>query len=222
MELKNMAIKRSTAYRVRISSLVNGEFLRQEGFNPSYIIINKNQVSRINIIATIVSKYLTEDGNYCALTLDDGSETIRAKAFGVDVAKIKESTVGSLVRFIGKVKEYNDEIYLIPEVIKENIDPNWLLIDLVELGKPEFIEIDPEKVITKKDKLEVIEVKESNNPNLEIINLIKSYDSGEGTPVTDIIKNSKLNKGEAKTIIVSLLKSGEIFEPKKGILKLLE
>jgi len=217
-----MAIKRSTAYRVRISSLVNGEFLRQEGFNPSYIIINKNQVSRINIIATIVSKYLTEDGNYCALTLDDGSETIRAKAFGVDVAKIKESVVGSLVRFIGKVKEYNDEIYLIPEVIKENIDPNWLLIDLVELGKPEFVEIDSEKVITKKNELEVIEVKESNNPNLEIIKLIKSYDSGEGTPVADIIKNSKLNKDEAKTIIVSLLKSGEIFEPKKGILKLLE
>ena len=85
-----MAIKRSTAYRVRISSLVNGEFLRQEGFNPSYIVINEHQVSRINIIATIVSKYLTEDGNYCALTLDDGSETIRAKAFGADVAKIKE------------------------------------------------------------------------------------------------------------------------------------
>jgi hypothetical protein len=217
-----MAIKRSTAYRVRISSLVNGEFLRQEGFNPSYIIINEHQVSRINIIATIVSKYLTEDGNYCALTLDDGSETIRAKAFGVDVAKIKESTVGSLVRFIGKVKEYNDEIYLIPEVIKENIDPNWLLIDLVELGKPEFIEIDSDKVITKKDELEVIEIKDSNNPNLQIIKLIKSHDSGEGTPVADVIKNSKLDKGEAKTIIVSLLKSGEIFEPKKGILKLLE
>ena len=217
-----MAIKRSTAYRVRISSLVNGEFLRQEGFNPSYIIINEHQVSRINIIATIVSKYLTEDGNYCALTLDDGSETIRAKAFGVDVAKIKESTVGSLVRLIGKVKEYNDEIYLIPEVIKENIDPNWLLIDLVELGKPEFIEIDSDKVITKKDELEVIEIKDSNNPNLQIIKLIKSHDSGEGTPVADVIKNSKLDKGEAKTIIVSLLKSGEIFEPKKGILKLLE
>ena len=158
MELKNVAIKRSTAYRVRISSLVNGEFLRQEGFNPSYIIINEHQVSRINIIATIVSKYLTEDGNYCALTLDDGSETIRAKAFGADVAKIKESTVGSLVRFIGKVKEYNDEIYLIPEVIKENIDPNWLLIDLVELGKPEFIEDNSVSVNTKKEELEVIKI----------------------------------------------------------------
>jgi hypothetical protein len=222
MELKNMAIKRSTAYRVRISSLVNGEFLRQEGFNPSYIIINEHQVSRINIIATIVSKYLTEDGNYCALTLDDGSETIRAKAFGVDVAKIKESTVGSLVRVIGKVKEYNDEIYLIPEVIKENIDPNWLLIDLVELGKPEFIEDNSISVNIKKDKLEVIEIKDGNNPNLQIIKLIKSYDSGEGTPVADVIKNSKLAELEAKTIIVSLLESGEIFEPKKGILKLLE
>ena len=52
-----MAITRSTAYRVRISSLINGEFLRQEGFNPSYIIIDENQVSRVNIIATVVSKY---------------------------------------------------------------------------------------------------------------------------------------------------------------------
>ena len=40
--------------------------------------------------------------------------------------------------------------------------------------------------------------------------------------MADIIKNSKLDEREAKTIIVGLLKSGEIFEPKKGILKLLE
>ncbi|RZD31990.1 MAG: hypothetical protein CXT77_01070 [uncultured DHVE6 group euryarchaeote] len=219
-----MAITRSTAYRVRISSLINGEFLRQEGFNPSYIIIDENQVSRVNIIATIVSKYLTEDGNYCALTLDDGSETIRVKAFSAEVVNIKDIKVGSFVRFIGKVKHYNDETYLVPEVIKQGLDPNWLIVDHIELGKPEFKEVEeiPKTKSAPKEEPEVMEIKSSDNPNTEIVKLINAHDSGDGAPMDDVMKNSKMDKNEAKDIILNLLKSGEVFEPKKGILKLLE
>ncbi len=217
-----MTISRSTAYRVRIAPLINGEFFRPGGFNPSYIVVDGNQVSRTNIIATIVSKYLTEDGNFCALTLDDGSETIRAKAFGPDVAKIKDVNVGSLVRFIGKVKKYNDETYLVPEVVKENIDPNWLLVDYLELEKPEYIEVEKSQTNITENKTEIIEVSASDNPNMKIVQLIKAHDSGEGAPMNDIIKNSKMDEKDAKDIIVNLLKSGEVFEPKKGILKLLE
>ena len=219
-----MTITRSTAYRVRISSLINGEFLRQEGFNPSYIIIDKNQVSRVNIIATVVSKYLTDDGNYCALTLDDGSETIRVKAFSADVANIKNVKVGSFVRFIGKVKHYNDETYLIPEVIKQGLDPNWLIVDHIELGKPEFKEVEerPKVKSAPKEEPEVMEITASDNPNTNIVELIKAHDSGDGAPMDDVMKNSKMDKKEAKDIILNLLKSGEVFEPKKGILKLLE
>ena len=219
-----MAITRSTAYRVRISSLINGDFLRQEGFNPSYIIIDENQVSRVNIIATVVSKYLTEDGNYCALTLDDGSETIRVKAFSAEVINIKDVKVGSFVRFIGKVKHYNDETYLVPEVIKQGLDPNWLIVDHIELGKPEFKEVEerPKAKATPKEEPEVMEIKSSDNPNTKIVELIKAHDSGDGAPMDDVMKNSKMDKKEAKDIILNLLKSGEVFEPKKGILKLLE
>ena len=219
-----MAITRSTAYRVRISSLINGEFLRQEGFNPSYIIIDENQVSRVNIIATVVSKYLTEDGNYCALTLDDGSETIRVKAFSAEVVNIKDVKVGSFVRFIGKVKHYNDETYLVPEVIKQGLDPNWLIVDHIELGKPEFKEIEerPKAKSAPKEELEVMEIKAGDNPNTQIVELIKAHDSGDGAPMDDVMKNSKMDEKEAKDIILNLLKSGEVFEPKKGILKLLE
>ena len=219
-----MAITRSTAYRVRISSLINGEFLRQEGFNPSYIIIDKNQVSRVNIIATVVSKYLTDDGNYCALTLDDGSETIRVKAFSADVANIKNVKVGSFVRVIGKVKHYNDETYLIPEVIKQGLDPNWLIVDHIELGKPEFNEVEekPKVKSDQKEEPEVMEITASDNPNTNIVELIKAHDSGDGAPMDDVMKNSKMDKKEVKDIILTLLKSGEVFEPKKGILKLLE
>ncbi len=219
-----MAITRSTAYRVRISSLINGEFLRQEGFNPSYIIIDENQVSRVNIIATVVSKYLTEDGNYCALKLDDGSETIRVKAFSADVANIKDVKVGSFVRFIGKVKHYNDETYLVPEVIKQELDPNWLIVDHIELGKPEFKEVEerPKAKSAAKEEPEVMEISASDNPNTKIVELIKAHDSGNGAPMDDVLKNSKIAEKEAKDIILNLLKSGEVFEPKKGILKLLE
>ena len=219
-----MAITRSTAYRVRISSLINGEFLRQEGFNPSYIIIDENQVSRVNIIATVVSKYLTEDGNYCALTLDDGSETIRVKAFSAEVVNIKDVKVGSFVRFIGKVKHYNDETYLVPEVIKQELDPNWLIVDHIELGKPEFKEVEerPKAKSAAKEEPEVMEISASDNPNTKIVELIKAHDSGDGAPMDDVLKNSKIAEKEAKDIILNLLKSGEVFEPKKGILKLLE
>jgi len=219
-----MAITRSTAYRVRISSLINGEFLRQEGFNPSYIIINENQVSRVNIIATVVSKYLTEDGNYCALTIDDGSETIRVKAFSAEVINIKDVKVGSFVRFIGKVKHYNDETYLVPEVIKQGLDPNWLIVDHLELGKPEFNEVEerPKAKSTLKEEPDVIEITVSDNPNTKIVELIKAHDSGDGAPMDDVMKNSKMDKKEARDTILNLLKSGEVFEPKKGILKLLE
>lgn len=219
-----MAITRSTAYRVRISDMVNGEFIRQEGFNPSYIVINENNVSRINIIATVVSKYLTDDGNYCALTFDDGSETIRAKAFGADVAKIKDVKVGSFARFIGKIKHYNDETYLVPEVIKQDLDPNWLIVDHVELGKPEFKEVEerPKAKSAPTEEPEVMEISSNDNPNTKIVELIKAHDSGDGAPMVDVMKNSKMDEKEAKDIILALLKSGEVFEPKKGILKLLE
>jgi predicted transcriptional regulator len=146
------------------------------------------------------------------------------KAFSAEVINIKDVKVGSFVRFIGKVKHYNDETYLVPEVIKQGLDPNWLIVDHIELGKPEFKEVEerPKAKSTPKEELEVMEIKSSDNPNTKIVELIKAHDSGDGAPMEDVMKNSKMDKKEAKDIILNLLKSGEVFEPKKGILKLLE
>tara|TARA_Y100000034_G_C6906923_1_gene421173 strand:- start:1769 stop:2461 length:693 start_codon:yes stop_codon:yes gene_type:complete len=230
-----MAIVRSTAYRVRIKNLIEGEFLKQEGFNPSYIIINGNQVSRVNLIASVIGKYSTEDNNFATVTLDDGSETIRVKAFSTDVPKLKDIKLGDLIRFIGKVKHYNDETYLTPEVLQPNIDPNWLIVDKLELETPSTelpsdtteskskhkIETTSEE--TTKEELEIIEVKaEEDNPNLEILALVKKLDSGDGAPMDQIISTSNLSEEQTKDSIVGLLKMGEIFEPKKGILKVLD
>ena len=88
-----MAIKRSTAHRIRLKNIVNSPYEKREGFNPSVIKFNNLEISRVNVIASIVGKYLTDDQNYCAITLDDGSETIRVKNFGAEVGIIKELNV---------------------------------------------------------------------------------------------------------------------------------
>jgi len=224
-----MAITRSTAYRIRISEIVGNEFIKQEGFNPSYIEVGENQVSRINLISTVVGKYTSEDGNYAALTLDDGTETIRVKAFGPEVFRLNSVTVGHIVRLVGKVKQYNDEKYLTCEVASV-LEPNWLIVNELELGKAKPIESKP--VIREKpietDSSESVEQPivsantDDTNPGSKILDLIKSEDKGDGAFMETVIAKSGLSDSESKDILFSLLKSGEVFEPKKGILKILD
>lgn len=211
-----MAIPRQTAYKVWISQILKGNFVKQEGFAPNYIEVNGKQISRVNILATVVAKFLSEDENYGTITLDDGTETIRMKAFGPDVQKIKNIKIGALVRAIGKVKQYEGEIYISPEVLRKVDDPNWIIVRRLLLGEPPKEEI---KVEVKED-VEVEKVEE--NPSEKVLNLIKSLDSGEGANINEVIKQSKMDEEDAKNIIIGLLKSGDVFEPIKGKLKVLD
>ena len=219
-----MAITRSTAYRIRIADIVNTQLIKQEGFNPSYIELGQNQVSRVNLISTVVGKYTSDDENYSALTLDDGTETIRVKGFGPEVLKLKNVNVGQIIRLVGKIKEYNDEKYLTCEVAS-TLDPNWIIVNELELGKPVPIE---KKVPVEKPSENSIEQPITTdsggeeNLNIKILNLIKSEDKGDGAMMEIILSKSGLSDEAAKDVLSGLLKSGEIFEPKKGILKILD
>jgi len=226
-------IKRHVAYKVWINSIVNGDFVKQEGWDPNYIELDGKQISRVNIMATVVGKFLSEDGNYGAITLDDGSDTIRCKAFGPDVIKLKDVEIGSIVRFIGKVREYNEEIHLSPEVVRKIDDANWVLAWNLELGKPlENKKIEEKKLTkpigkeTQKEEKETEEAEvmtiSSENFSSKILDIIKNLDGKDGADIMEVIKQSKLEEDEAKNIIAGLLKAGDIFEPKKGLLKPLD
>lgn len=219
-----MAIKRSTAYRVRIADIINNQFIKQEGFNPSYIELGQNQVSRVNLISTVVGKYTSDDENYSALTLDDGTETIRVKGFGPEVLKLKNVNVGQIIRVVGKIKEYNDEKYLTCEVASA-LDPNWIIVNKLELGKPVPIEKSVPVKTTSEDSVEqpiTADSSEKENLNIKILNLIKNEDKGNGAMMEIVLSKSGLSDKAAKDVLFALLKSGEIFEPKKGVLKILD
>ena len=205
-------IERQVAYKVWLNSLHNTQYIKQEGWDPNYVVLDGKQVSRVHVVATVVGRFMAEDGNYGAITLDDGSDTIRVKAFGPDVKTIEAAEVGKLVRFVGKIKEYNSEIYLSPEIVRE-VSPNWLIVHKLELGESISSDAVSEEI--------VVEKVEEENTNAKILTLIKELDSGDGASTTSVVEGLGIGLEEAKPKIAELLASGEIYEPKKGMLKLL-
>src|SRR3989344_6803359 len=133
--------KRQTAYKLWIASIVSSPFIKKEGeWEPNYLEFNNSQISRVNLIATVVDKF--DNDSYCTIIVDDGSGEIRVRAFKDDVHLLKELKKGEMISVIGRLREYNEEVYIIPEIVNNIDDPNFELLRKIELlksfGKPKF------------------------------------------------------------------------------------
>jgi len=219
--------KRQLAYKVRIKDVLNGQYMRQSGWEPNYILSETNdKISRVNIIGTIVSISNNEINNHSFL-LDDGSGRIAVRFFQ-DQTLSKDIDIGNSIVLIGRIREYDTERYIVPEIIKNIDNRAWIEVRKLELKKQDkrkkntpqepsknLIEID-EKIIEKEE----ISNKTELSPTEKVYNLIKELDKGDGTDIEELVEAS-LNKNIDK-IITTLLERGDIFEIRKGKLKVLE
>ena len=49
--------KRQIAYKIRIKDILEGKYVKEEGWNPNYIVTaNEKEVSRVNIIGIVIDK----------------------------------------------------------------------------------------------------------------------------------------------------------------------
>ena len=225
---------RQTAYKVWISDLINKQVQKEEGeWSPSYIIVDNKRVSRVNIIANVVMKYKAEDGGYSTLTVDDSSSDIQIKAWKEDISLMEDIEIGETVLLIGKVREYNSQVYIVPEIIKPLDSSEW-----VELRKKELSRLYGEREVkvqetpkpeekkeesSPQDEVKVEEVSMSGNSDRQkILNIIENLDKNEGSDLMEVIQESKWDEEAANTLIQELLKEGEIFEIKPGKLKIIE
>ena len=227
---------RQTAYKVWISDLLNKQIQKEEGeWSPSYILIDNKRVSRINLVATVVMKYMAEDKSYATLTIDDSSADIQIKAWREDVVTLENVDIGDTVLFIGRVREYNSQLYLTPEIIKPLEKSEWLDLRKKELeilyggraiSTPEVkpaIKEEPKQEETISIQEETVSSeKTTENERQKILNTIESLDKNEGADTVEVIEASKISEDEANSIIQELLKEGEIFEIKAGKLKIIE
>jgi RPA family protein len=129
-----MDIKRITAKKAALSELSNGSFVKKSGFESSYVLTNLGRrLSRIRIMGLIVDKFTSPDDRYSTVTLDDSTDTVRCKAF-VNVKIFDGFGGGDLVDMFGKIREYNGETYIVPEIVRK-VHPNFETLRLLEMEK---------------------------------------------------------------------------------------
>ncbi|NQV08311.1 hypothetical protein HQ529_00495 [Candidatus Woesearchaeota archaeon] len=212
--------KRQVAYKAWINDIVNGEYIKQEGWEPNYIETRDGRrISRANIIGVVISK--DEDASYKGVVLDDGSQSISIRSFE-EKDIFSDVDVGSTLMIIGRPRKYGETIYIMPEIVKKIENIKWIELRKLELGKPKELE---ESVIQKEEKQEVFPEKkeEERKPTTEsekIYGLIKEMDNGVGTNIEELIKKSGISNCE--NIVNNMLKEGDIFEVKPGVIKVLE
>ncbi len=132
-----MERKRMTAVKARIKSLTSGKFNPAQGFTPGYVMTGTGQrISRVRVLATVVDKFISESKRFASITLDDGTDTIRCKMFNA-TSIFDSSDVGKIVDVIGKLKEYQGELYVVPELVRAIDDVNWELLRELEIRAAE-------------------------------------------------------------------------------------
>ena len=206
-ELEQKAYQRQVAYKVRISDVLNGAFIKDE-LSAGYVKLKNNNVSRVNIIAALIFK--SEQSQHSSAVIDDMSGKILLRSF--DANAFSKFDVGDAVLVIGKVREFNSERYIMPEILKKIKNNVWVAVRGIELSRMPLTEI---KAVEK-----AASENEGANAAENIYLLIKKLDLGDGVSVDDVIKTS--NNDGVETIINRLLERGDIFEVKPGRLKVLE
>jgi RPA family protein len=225
--------KRHIAYKVWITDLVNNEFIHQSGeWDPNYVQIRDKKVSRVNIIATVVDKSKSEDGSYSYLIIDDGTDNISVKAWKEDTKLIDNIEVGTSILLIGRVREYNGNVYLTPEIVRPLDRPEWAELRKKELikeyGMPkEITEQKEEKPKDIKEELNIAEEEISEEITTEtdrqkVLNTIEKLDTEEGVPIEKITENLDLSEEKVNTLLQELIREGEIFEIAPGKIKIIE
>lgn len=216
--------KRQTALKMRISDVTSGNVIQNN--NLYFVEINGQRIMRVNILANVIDKFVSEgEKRYAALTLDDASGQIRIKAFAEETEKIKPIEIGDTTLIIGNVRYFNNEIYILPEIIRR-VDARWLAVRKSELEKLQKKENLAEAIKTKIEKISRAEHSEEREQEeddsklrKQIIEMLKQNE--DGIDIDKLIMELHAPVEEINHVTTKMLEDAEIYEPKPGRIRLL-
>ncbi len=204
--MEEQKFKRNIAYKLRIGDILLGKpIMNQEKFQ--FLELGNKKIVRVNIIGNIVDKYQSEgEKKYLFFTLDDGSGQMHLKTFGDELEKFKEVQQGETVLVIGIIRNWNNETYVSPEIIKEQ-NPKYLLVRKLELEK-QRLESSDNKPLAK-EQIKALKDR--------ILDKIKNSEKDGGAETEKIIAEIRDASSEIiQQEIQKLLEEGIIFEPRPG------
>ncbi|MFZ5955367.1 MAG: OB-fold nucleic acid binding domain-containing protein [Nanoarchaeota archaeon] len=196
--------KRNVAYKLRIGDILKSKPIVQDG-KFLFLELGDKKIVRINVVANIIEKYESEgEKKFSSITVDDASGQIKLKAFGDDTEILKGFLQGDTLRIIGTIREYNSELYILPEIAKK-IDPKWLMVRKLEIQN-----LRKDMPIQAKGPVRDI-----------LLQKIKNAETNGGIDIDSIILDTEASPDLINQEIRKLLEEGLIYEPRPGRLRYL-
>ena len=223
--------ERMTAIRASISDIVNGTYLEDDGarvISPYGV-----ELRRVVLVGYIVNRQSTQ-GNFASITIDDGTETIKAKSWGTEASSLDEVSNSMLVLLVGKVREYEGEVYIVPEIVSEVKDPNFMTLHLLERYKTMLTQggLSIPTPITLEESIIESPIDDSEHPKKkvipkgtlakEILQYIRDNNDPQGISIQDIVDNMKgdYTKEKIQMEVIELMAADQIQEIKIGRYKI--
>jgi RPA family protein len=214
-------MKREIAHKLRIGDILKGNAIIekkesdissggvQERFN--FLELEDKQIKRVNIVANIIDKFISEgEKKWGSITIDDASGQLKVKVFGDDIIKFQELSQGDTLLVIGMLRSYNNELYILPEIIKKT-DPRYLLVRKLEIEGSSPKQETTAQNTSDSSSTDVKSLRE------QIIDIIKAGEDEGGVDTEQlIIKLKDSTPDSINQEITKLLEDGTIYEPRPG------
>jgi len=198
--------KRNVAFKLRIGDVLKGVPMMDEG-KFLFLELGDKKVVRVNILANCVDKFVQEgEKSFASLTVDDASGQLKLKVFGEDIERVKGIMQGDTLQVIGNMREWNGEIYMIPEVVKK-VDARWLLVRKLEMDEA-------------RNNMPEVEGGASEVKNL-ILDKIKGAESDGGIDRDALVMDVEAGPDVIEVEVKKLLEEGLVYEPRPGRLRYL-
>jgi len=208
--------RRQIARKLGIKDILAGTYIKEEGFKPNYVLLqDQSRAARVNMTGVVV---MTATEGLPTLVLDDGTGRVSVRAFEPS-AMMARVQVGDAVLVIGRPRQFGNEMYVLPEIVRKLPDLGWLEVRKRELAGTQVISALPALTPPSGTESEEV-VDESFSLTEHVLGAIRSLDTGQGADTDAVI--GKIGTHDAEKTIRFLLQNGDIFEVSPGKLKVLE
>lgn len=222
--------ERMTAVRASVADIVHGTYSEEDGHHV--VSPQGVELRRVVLVGFIVRQYVGQ-GSFASITIDDGTETIRAKAWG-ETQSLEQVEANTLAMIVGKVREYEGEVYIVPEIVRSLDDANYMTLHQLERyraiftrsgistpGENESVDDVQETLKPAKSKSSG-STKKSKSPgtlSTQILRFIQESVSPDGVYLQDIVSHFE-KQGSSKSAItlkvIDLMDQQKVREVKIG------
>ena len=212
--------KRHTAKKFWIADLLKADVTSSEE-KKQIIKIKEEEITRVNIIANIIFKFENQEKTYSSLTVEDSSETIRLKGWNESVELFNDCNIGDAILIIGRIRSYNDEIYIIPEIIKKLEDLNQEILRKLELfkmyGRPEIYQ----KNLLQKPIQEKKSSESLTERRVKLLNLLSTKSGEDGILISTLMEISGISEDDCDSLLNDMIRELLLKTEGKGALGLM-